>query len=76
MAEIEIRKKRKAIWPWVIGILAVLVIIAWLVFKNQDVNKSANGISHGKALAVETLVLRKMPVFPQTVPIKLEAYLA
>lgn len=35
MAEIKIEKK-KPIWPWILVILIVLAIIAYLVYENQD----------------------------------------
>ncbi len=76
MAEIEIRKKSKPIWPWIIGILVVLAIVAWLIFRNNDNSQRTNQTSQLKIMVESTLVMRKTPVFPEHVPIKLETYFA
>jgi quinol-cytochrome oxidoreductase complex cytochrome b subunit len=76
MAEIEIKKKSKPVWPWIVGILVVLAIVAWLIFRNNNTNQRTNEMSQLKIMAASTLVLRKAPVFPEHVPIKLETYLA
>lgn len=76
MAEIEIKKKSKPVWPWIIGILAILAIVAWLFFRNRDTNQNTSEMSQLRAMTESKMVLRKKPVFPECVPIKLEAYLA
>ncbi len=76
MAEIEIKKKSKPVWPWIIGILVVLAIVAWLIFRNNDTNGRTNEMSLLKTITESNFVLRKAPVFPEHVPIKLETYLA
>lgn len=35
MAEIKIEKK-KAIWPWIIGIIILALLIYFLAFNNRD----------------------------------------
>ena len=39
MAEIKIEKK-KAIWPWIVGIIILALLIYMLAFNKRDLNKT------------------------------------
>jgi hypothetical protein len=39
MAEIDIQPKKRPIWPWILGIIAAIIII-WIIVKALDHNNA------------------------------------
>jgi hypothetical protein len=73
MAEIQIKKKEKPIWPWILGILAIVAIIAWLIFGN---NKENNRTSQLKEKTESTIAAKHLRYVPEVMVTKLETFLA
>ena len=81
MAEIYIKKKSKSpVWLWILGILALVAIVVWLITKNNNnpttqPNQSSNLL---KLQAKSRLVLKpkSMTQVPGIVSLKLETYMA
>jgi hypothetical protein len=73
MAEIEIKKKEKPIWPWILGILAIVAIIAWLVFGSKKENSRTSQL---KADKESTIAAKHLRYVPEVMVTKLETFLA
>jgi hypothetical protein len=81
MAEINIKKKSKSpIWLWILGILAVIAIVIWLIARNnndagtQD-NRSSNVMKLQEVYPV-AVKPKSMTQIPGVVTLKLETYIA
>ncbi|WP_162441257.1 hypothetical protein [Rhodocytophaga rosea] len=73
MAEIIIKRKSKRVWPWILGILVVLAIVLWLVFRNMQVE---NRVSHLQTAKQPEMAARHLRYIPQVTITKLETFLA
>jgi cyanate permease len=81
MAEIHIKKKSKnPVWLWILGILALVAIVVWLIARNNnDTATPQNQSSHVLKLQTGYLVALKpksMTQIPGMVTLKLETYIA
>ncbi|HEY4651788.1 MAG TPA: hypothetical protein VIG72_10250, partial [Pontibacter sp.] len=36
MAEINIERKKKPVWPWVLLLLVIVALIAWALYQNSN----------------------------------------
>lgn len=72
MAEIFIRKKSKPIWPWLLGSMALLALIVWLVFGNRIQNQ----VNRVHTDEESKLAAKHLRYIPQVMITKLETYLA
>jgi 4-amino-4-deoxy-L-arabinose transferase-like glycosyltransferase len=81
MAEINIRKKSKSpVWPWILGILAIVAIVVWLIARNNN-NTDTQPTQSGSILKLQTespvaLKVKSMTQIPGIVYLKLETYVA
>jgi hypothetical protein len=81
MAEINIRKKSKSpIWPWILGILAIVAIVVWLIARNNNTTETQPNQS-GSLLKLEAevpvaLKAKSMTQIPGIVYLKLETFVA
>lgn len=41
MAEINIKKRKKPVWPWILGALVLMAVFGWLVFSITDTDTEA-----------------------------------
>jgi hypothetical protein len=73
MAEIQIKKKERPIWPWILGLLIVIAIVAWLIFGNKKQN---NQTSQLRAESELTLKSKHLRYVPEVMVTRLETYLA
>lgn len=73
MAEIIIRRKSKRVWPWVLGILAVLAIVVWLVFRNT---KAENRIGYLQTTEQPQMAARHLRYIPEVMITRLETFVA
>jgi hypothetical protein len=80
MAEINIRKKSKSpIWPWILGILAIVAIVVWLIVRNNHADTQPNQsglLLRLQAGAPVALRPKSMTQVPGIVSLKLETFVA
>jgi hypothetical protein len=42
MAEIDIQPKKRPVWPWILGIIAAIIII-WIILRALDAQENKTG---------------------------------
>jgi hypothetical protein len=73
MAEIIIRRKSKRVWPWVLAILVVLAIVAWLILTNTHL---AEQLGYLHTSEQPEMASRHLRYIPEVMITKLETFLA
>jgi uncharacterized integral membrane protein len=75
MAEIIIKRKSKRVWPWIVGILGILIlaIILWLAFGNTN---TTNRMGYLQSANQREVASKHLRYIPEVMITKLETYLA
>ena len=62
MAEINIERKKKPVWPWVLLLLVIVALIAWALYQNSN-NESETTAREAPATGAISPAPAQQPVY-------------